>query len=206
MGIKNMQKTESKDKAAHKDKIRKKYLAKRQAMPQNLVRQLSDQISDLVLNWDVYQKAQAVFFYYPLGNEVSLLPVIRDALKNGKHAAFPKTAGEHMAFYEITDLGELQAGRFHVMEPVLTKAKQPFYAEPDLCFVPGAVFDCSGARFGYGKGYYDRYFAARKTVKLAGCAYGCQITDNLPADVWDIRMDLLCSESGIVWTDGERNF
>lgn len=192
-----MQKTELNDIRKQKDRIRKEYLAKRNAMPKELVKRLSDEISDFVLGWDVYQKAQAVFFYYPLGNEVSLLPVIRDALKNGKQAAFPKTFGDEMEFYEITDLRDLKEGRFHVMEPAVN-TKQPFYAQPDLCFVPGAVFDVSGGRFGYGKGYYDRYFSARKTGKLAGCAYGCQITDRLPVDEWDIRMDVLLCERGVV--------
>lgn len=196
MAIGNMQKTKAKGKTPDKDSIRREYLAKRNAMPLTLVRSLSDEICDFVLGWDVYQHAQTMFFYYPLGNEVSLLPVIRDALKSGRHVAFPKTVRDTMEFYEISDLGELEVGRFHVMEPTIA-SKQPFQAEPELCFVPGVVFDDAGGRFGYGKGYYDRYFAARKTVKLVGCAYQCQMADRLPTDAWDIRMDLLLSEQGI---------
>lgn len=175
--------------------IRKQYKKKRDAMPSALVCQLSARISKAILAWEVYQNAQTVFFYYPLGNEVSLLPVIEDALRAGKHAAFPKTAGEHMDFYEVACLQELKEGCFHVMEP--ESGKREPVLEPDLCFVPGIVFDWSGGRFGYGRGYYDRYFAKRHAVKLAGCAYGCQVTERLPVNAWDVKMDFLVSENGI---------
>ena len=183
-----MQKTELNDIRKRKDRIRKEYLAKRNAMPKELVKRLSDEISDFVLGWDVYQKAQAVFFYYPLGNEVSLLPVIRDALKNGKQAAFPKTFGDEMEFYEITDLRDLKEGRFHVMEPAVN-TKQPFYAQPDLCFVPGAVFDVSGGRFGYGKGYYDRFLKECKAYKIGICFPFQFREDVIPTDFMDVPMD-----------------
>lgn len=199
MDKRSIRRTESTGKDQEKGSIRSEYLAIRSRMADTFVKQLSDKISGLVTEWDVYQNAQTMFFYYPLRNEVSLLPVIRDALHNGRHAAFPKTVGDEMEFYEISDLGELKAGRFHVMEPV-TEGKQPFCTEPELCFVPGAVFDRAGGRFGYGKGYYDRYFAARKKVILVGCAYGCQIADHLPVDAWDIRMDFLICEHGIIKT------
>ena len=67
-------------------------------MPPFLAELLSDRISKEVLSWECYQKAAAVFFYYPLGNEVSLLPVIEDALSKGKRAAFPKTVKDRLQF------------------------------------------------------------------------------------------------------------
>ena len=178
-------------------RIRGQYKKKRDAMPAELVRRLSAEISQNILEWEVYQHARNVFFYYPLGNEVSLLPVMKDAWLTGKHAAFPKTMGDHMDFYEAAGLQELKEGCFHVMEPE-SKGREPVCLEPDLCFVPGTVFDRSGGRFGYGRGYYDRYFAKKDTVKLAGCAYGCQIAEILPVNVWDVRMDFLLSENGII--------
>lgn len=179
-----------------RNQIRKQYRKKRAAMPPELAEQLSLQISEAVLQWEIYRRAEFIFFYYPLGNEVSLLPVVKKALREGKHAAFPKTEGSSMQFYEVTDLKELSEGSFHVMEP-LTEDRQPVKWEPDVCFVPGVVFDRTGGRFGYGKGFYDRYFAKNRCRNLAGCAYECQIADRLSIDTWDIRMDYLVSESGI---------
>lgn len=180
-----------------KNKIRSEYRTKRDAMPDALVRQSSDTIAQYLLDWELYQNAQRVFFYYPLGKEVSLLPVIQEALRAGRHCAFPKTFGDKMAFYEISDLRELKEGRFHVMEPQ-AEGDKPDLREPDLCFVPGLAFDLAGGRLGYGKGYYDRYFAHKGAAVLVGCAFSCQIADRLMVDAWDIRMDYLVSEQGII--------
>lgn len=180
----------------NKGQIRRHYKKQRDAMPVSLARQLSEKISAAILQWELYQRANAVFFYYPLGKEVSLLPVIEEALQKGRRAAFPKTVGDIMEFYEVTDLQELEEGNFHVMEPK-AEGRRPVCWEPELCFVPGVAFGRAGERYGYGRGYYDRYFADRGTVRLVGCAYGSQIAEKLPVGAWDVRVDDLVSEEGI---------
>lgn len=176
-----------------KESLRNYYKKARDAMPGQLAGSLSAKICDAILQWGCYQEAESIFFYYPLGKEASLLPVIENALSCGKHAAFPKVCGESMEFYEIGSLADLKEGCFHVMEPSTSRKAYG----PSLCFVPGTAFDKSGGRFGYGKGYYDRYFAGRRGVVLAGCAYSFQIADSLPTSAWDVRMDYLASEQGI---------
>ena len=181
---------------ATKEQVRNHYKLIRQTMPPELTKQLSMQISEHILHWEVYRNAEALYFYYPLGNEVSLLPVIEDALSNGRPTAFPKVMGECMAFYGISHLDELKEGCFHVMEPQ-TEGRQPVSWAHALCFVPGTAFDQTGGRFGYGKGYYDRFFSGGSGQILVGCAYGCQIAEALPTDRWDRKMDYLASETGI---------
>lgn len=185
-----------------KRQIRKIYKEKRDAIPKTIAKELSNQLSEHILHWTPYKEAKKVYFYYPLGQEVSLLPVIEDALMHGKQVAFPKVTGNSMNFYEICDLSQLAEGCFHVMEPniVLKQGDDPKLADwkHALCFVPGVVFDLSGARFGYGKGYYDRYFTEKSGCRLVGCAYQCQIAERLPVDVWDIKMDNLITENGIL--------
>lgn len=182
-----------------KKTVRSYYKSRRDAMPSALADKLSLEISALVLSWELYQQAETVFFYYPLGKEVSLLPVMKDALRKGKQAAFPKTDGGHMEFYAVTQLSQLKEGSFHVMEPPCSD-KALAVKNPDICFVPGIAFDRAGGRFGYGRGYYDRYFAGYADagmVKLAGCAYSWQIAERLPVHGWDVAMDYLISEKGI---------
>jgi len=157
-------------------------------------------ISEHIRNWKIYKNADRILFYYPLGNEVSLLPVIEDALSAGKHVAFPRVSGDIMDFYEVSDPGQLREGSFHVMEPVVRNGQEPVRWENGLCFVPGVAFDRSGTRFGYGKGFYDKYFARKSGILLTGCTYECQIAETLPAGEWDRRMDALACESGILKT------
>ncbi len=190
-------------------KIRDGYKRTRDAMSESLVQELSLKISSNVLEWEPYRQAETIFFYYPLGKEVSLLYVMQDALRHGKRIAFPKTTGDAMDFYEITDLDLLKEGSFHVMEPE-SRGKKAVSCNPDLCFVPGIAFDHAGGRFGYGRGYYDRYFAdplRQAATTRIGCAYECQISENLPVSDWDVRMDYLLTEKGIVKRkDDEKQF
>lgn len=174
-------------------------MQRRGRMPESQAQALSARICDFILHWDVYRQAEKLYFYYPLGNEVSLLAVIRDALSENRQVAFPKVEGKDLEFYRIQTLEELSKGAFHVMEPAAA-GRIPVRWEEALCFVPGVAFDRCGGRFGYGKGYYDRYFARHDCRKLAGCAYECQVTDRLPLDAWDRRMDVLVTENGILKT------
>lgn len=178
-------------------RLRKYFKNMRDSMETSLAHQLSAQISGQIQNWDIYQSAEKIYFYYPLGNEVSLLPVIDHALSSGRRIAFPKVHGTYMAFYEVRKLDELAQGCFHVMEP-LSDGRCPVLWQDALCFVPGTAFDLAGGRFGYGRGYYDRYFAKKAGCTLAGCAYAGQITDKLPTGQWDQSMDYLISEQGII--------
>lgn len=198
--VKNMenirQNKQVRDNRQIRNQFRAFYKARREAMPLRLTERKSGEICAHILHWKLYQDADAVLFYYPLGKEVSLLAVIKDALVQKKHIAFPKVTGKTMQFYEVCDLGELQAGSFQIMEPDSAHT-QPIAWEPDLCFVPGTAFDRKGARIGYGRGYYDRYFADKETV-LAGCAYECQIAGCLPMAAWDQKMAYLITERGIL--------
>ena len=183
-----------------KPQIRERYRARRDALTAEEAADASRQICAHILAWDVCRKARRMYFYYPLGKEVSLLPVVEDAFARGKRAAFPKVDGMDMDFYEVSGMEEFSEGCFHVREP-RAEGKRPVAWETALCFVPGTAFDRSGSRLGYGKGYYDRYFAGKDGVILIGCAYGVQIAegnDRLAAEPHDIRMDYLVSESGVL--------
>ena len=83
------------------------------------------------------------------------------------------------------------------MEPVVTSGMEPVFWDEALCLAPGVVFDKDGGRFGYGKGYYDRYFNERNNILLAGCAYELQVALKLPMNEYDKKMDVLITETGI---------
>ena len=166
-------------------------------MPKQEVWELSEQLARQILGWEAYINAKFLYVYYPLGNEVSLIPVFEDAWKQGKKLAFPKVCGNEMSFYEVGSLNQLKEGCFHVMEPDVTPDARPVLWDEALCFVPGVVFDQSGGRFGYGKGYYDRYFSSRQGVRLAGCAYEAQVIPQLLVKEHDKKMDVLITEKRI---------
>ena len=73
-----------------------------------------------------------------------------------------------MEFYEETD--EQSINKWGIQEPLPKQIIHPH--QLDTFFVPLIGFDLSGHRIGYGKGYYDRYFARLKQpVKRIGISY-----------------------------------
>jgi 5-formyltetrahydrofolate cyclo-ligase len=62
--------------------------------------------------------------------------------------------------------------------------------------VPGVAFDKNGYRLGYGKGFYDRFLAEKKTVAV-GLGYSFQLISSLPLGSHDKSLDAIATEDGI---------
>jgi 5-formyltetrahydrofolate cyclo-ligase len=74
----------------------------------------------------------------------------------------------------------------------------------NVIVVPLVGVDTAGRRLGMGGGFYDRAFAFRRLRRtwrgpwLVGVGFDCQRTDTVLADPWDLRLDSLATESGIL--------
>ena len=175
-----------------KQKIRKKYKKLREQMLADQVKTASAKVCERILNADLYQNARCIYAYYPLGNEVDIRAVAEDALRSGKRVAFPKVFGETMRFFEVKGLEQLAPGTFGVMEP---EEDLPADWETPLVLTPGVAFDRDGNRMGYGKGYYDRYFAERSGAVMIGVAYELQIAERIPVGLYDRGLDGIVTEN-----------
>lgn len=176
-----------------KRKIRSEARQNRDSLSQTQIRLWSEIICENLQAQPFFRVAEAVYFYYPLGSEVNLLPLAQITLDLGKQAAFPRVDGNDMAFYQVSGLEEFAEGAFHVMEPVGNDVMDRAAA---LVFVPGLVFDRQGNRMGYGKGYYDRYFARYPGCRKVGVCYGMQMSAQAPCGEFDIPMDMVFTECG----------
>lgn len=184
------------EKMETKKEIRKRLLAERNALPAEHVEEVSGKIS---ANLQKYLKSQTdlkkkgVYGYYPHGKEVSLLKLYQWLLEQQIPLAFPRVSGYTMEFYQITSMEDFQEGAFHIMEPEQGCPQANF--EQAYCLVPGSVFDRNGNRYGYGKGYYDKYFARHKELKPIGIAYEMQVQEEIPAEETDVKMQILATEA-----------
>jgi len=76
--------------------------------------------------------------------------------------------------------------------------------------MPLVGFDPAGNRLGMGKGFYDRCFAfrgrnpgsspARRRPILAGLAHDCQQVERIPAEEWDVRLDVIFTPGSMIVT------
>ncbi len=180
-----------------KKELRKHYLTLRNALLPSQVESLSSQICTHILHSPLFAQATTILAYHPLGNEVDIRPVIEAAWRQKKEVAFPKVLGEEMDFFVVTDFSQLQQGAFGVMEPVAGCARLSAAQKDILVLTPGVAFDKKGNRLGFGKGYYDKYFAERKAWARLGISYSLQAAEALPADPYDLPLPFLVTEEGM---------
>lgn len=178
-----------------KNQIRLSFRQKRNALSESEVSLMSEKICDILQQQSCFQKADKIFFYYPLGNEVNLLLLAAAALAQGKQTAFPRVNGDEMEFYQVNNLSEFVQGTFGVMEPA---GREKLSAKNGLVLVPGLVFDTEGGRMGYGKGYYDRYFARYPMCCKLGICYEMQLIPKVPCGQHDVFMNGVATEKRII--------
>lgn len=180
-----------------KAELRQKFGAIRAAIPRWERERRSTSIQARLLGYDRYLTGGAVFTYIAKGDEVGTLELITAAWAEGRRVAAPRCldANGRMAFYWIQSWGDVQPGRFGVLEPVETCP--PAQAEEnDLCVVPALSFDASGYRLGYGKGYYDRFLSGFPGVSVGFCFEAC-MTWRLPRDSYDRPVDAVITDGYI---------
>ena len=141
-----------KDKDISRKEVREFHKNLRSQMSEAEVAEKSRQITDRLLQTAWYQNAEVIYGYAPLSNEVDDREFLEQALSEGKVVALPRTGADcSMEFYQVTSLTQLVEGRFHVMEP--DENCPSCEAVTPVILVPGVVFDRTGNRYGYGKGY-----------------------------------------------------
>lgn len=190
---------------------RKFYRELRDALLKEQVLEKSEQICRRILESDEYKNAETIFAYYPLGNEVNCLPVIEQALEDCKRVVLPRCGDDcQMDFYEIESLLDVEEGHFHVMEPKfgcgiflpdndVQKNDKTEELQEMLVFVPGVAFDQLGNRYGYGKGYYDRYFERFGRLKRMALAYTEQLSESiLECLETDMKMHMIVTEEEVI--------
>lgn len=183
-----------------KDNIRNEFRQKRIDLINSGEKASKDkEIVKMLLSSVFYINANAVFIYHSLPDEIDTLPIIKQALSDGKRVSLPVSINDEglMKFYTITSLDVLKEGLFGIMEPDVDVCKADNDYGDAICIVPALSFDKKGYRLGYGKGYYDR-FLQKFTSFSIGLCYNNFISDELPSDFHDKKVDFLITEDNIL--------
>lgn len=136
-----------------------------------------------------YQKATTIYGYLPYNQEVRTVPMLRQALLDGKQVAVPKVYGDTMNFILLTDLDEVSEGYAGIPEPI---ADEPVANDPTaLVLMPGLAFDARGHRIGYGGGFYDRFLEQEPNHPTVALCYDFQMLDFVETEPFDKNVDLV---------------
>jgi len=157
----------------------------------------SKSICQNIINSEFYQKAQIVYAYMALPDEVDLSVLIDDALCKNKTVYVPKVVpnSNKMIFFDYSKC-QFENGSFGILEPKTEDIKEEKIEgdQTAIFLVPGRVFGEDGERIGRGKGFYDIYLSnflktQKKSVLVAGVCFPIQIGKQVPTTEHDIKMD-----------------
>ena len=172
-----------------------------------LMEQIAKSVVTSVTNSDEYKNATMILGFMPMNDEVDIVPLMKQALKDKKKVAVPKMAksGNDMDFYLIDDFdGDFTSdNKYNIREPSenCTKFSPDQIPSDALIFVPGLVFNLEGARLGRGKGYYDKYLSrvpdCDKRIVCGVCFTIC-VTKAVPVEKNDVRVNYLLNEYGFI--------
>ncbi|MBR5452914.1 MAG: 5-formyltetrahydrofolate cyclo-ligase [Clostridia bacterium] len=183
-----------------KNSLRQEYKEKRRQLPREKKQSMDKRICDTAVSLASFRFADALLLFAPLADEIDVFPMAAEALRRGKTVAFPVSSpGGIMEYRSVDSLDMLSPGNMGILEP--GEGSLPFSPEGKvcLCVVPAFLFDKKGYRVGYGGGYYDRFLASYKGSTM-GVIYNDCILDRVPRGRYDLPVDILVTEKGVIIT------
>ena len=167
--------------------LRRQIREMKRAMTAEQIESASARLAEQFLATDYYRNAKTIYGYLPYNQEVRTVPILEQALRDGKRVAVPKVFGDEMRFIYLTDLSMVEKGYSGIPEPV---ADGPEGEDPAaLVLMPGLAFDPQGHRIGYGGGFYDKFLAKEPGHPTVALCYAFQMLPNLETDAHDIPVD-----------------
>ncbi len=142
-----------------KKDLRTHFLDLRDHTPVSTLENASLALSENVLKlpvWDV--STFHIFLHSPDKKELDTRPILRILREKNKDILVPRMSpNRQLQHILLTEDTILEVNSWGIPEPVSGVSVEP--DKVDVVFTPLLAFDRRGHRVGYGKGYYDRFFA-----------------------------------------------
>jgi len=143
-----------------------------------------------------YQRAESIFCFVGIKNEISTISILEDVLRQGKTLSVPLCIGAGiMELRVITSLSQLIPGAYGILEPT-ANTRRVEVQDIDFSIIPCVSCDYAGHRLGQGGGYYDRFFVSCQTPTVMVCRE-CLIRDPIPMEAHDHIFPKVITEKGL---------
>ena len=172
-----------------KKQLRRMIRERKRAMTEAEIQSRSEALAQLLYASEAYRNAKTIYGYLPYNQEVRTVPMLEQALRDGKRVAVPKVFGDEMKFLYLQDLTQVAKGYAGIPEPI---ADEPVAEDKTaLVLMPGLAFDPEGHRIGYGGGFYDKFLAAEPDHPTLALCYEFQLLPKLETEEHDIPVDVV---------------
>ena len=170
-----------------KKSLRNMIREKKRSMTEEQILSSSQRLGELFHSHPLYKNAKTIYGYLPYNQEVRTIPMLEQALKDGKRIAVPKVFGDEMKFIYLNDLSKIEKGYCDIPEPI---EDGPVADDTTaLVLMPGLAFDSEGHRIGYGGGFYDRFLAREPGHPTLALCYDFQMVEHLDTEEFDVPVD-----------------
>ena len=184
-----------------KNRIRERMRAERRKVAPSVRRSASQEVCARILDRADVKGAlaakQPFAVYLASPQEIDLAPLVERLWLADCPVLVPAWRNGSYALERYSQKTTLISGPMGILEPD-PKGSVPndSGAVPKVWIVPGLAFTRTGARLGYGGGWYDRLLAAADpSAVLLGVAYPFQMVEDLPSEPHDIRLtDVVVAE------------
>ncbi|SHO50178.1 5-formyltetrahydrofolate cyclo-ligase [Anaerocolumna xylanovorans] len=179
-----------------KNEVRQEIKGKKEKLTKEQIAAKSEIITKYFTALTEYRNCSQIILYAAFNQEVNTLPLINQALKDGKKVALPKVMGKDIEFFYIESFNDTGISSLGIPEPDIQNKIELLTDTVNVILVPGLAFDMEGNRIGYGKSYYDAYFAAHKAefLKIA-FAYDFQVYESIPREPHDVKIDFIITDT-----------
>ena len=133
-----------------------------------------------------------VFVYQSFSTETGTDKLIETLQEKGFVVCCPRIKDGEMVAVAYNEAFELSS--LGIREPI---GEQVTFS-PHYAITPLLAVDKQGNRLGYGKGYYDAYFALHSATLRIGYCFARQIIGKVPTQNSDVTLQTIITENGVL--------
>jgi len=175
-----------------KNELRKKVKELKSAFSFEYLKKKSELIFEQIEQDRDFKRAQIVFAYWSLPDEVYTHDFVKKWAKS-KTILLPVVNGEDLVLRQFEGVEKMkQSGKYNILEPQ-GDAFTDFDCI-DYAIIPGVAFDKFNSRLGRGKAYYDKMLIKLDAKKIGVC-FHFQYFDVVPVNQHDIPMDFVVTDA-----------
>lgn len=179
----------------------------RRALPSPVRRAAERRIVATLRRLGLVAPGRHVAIYLAIDGEADLAALVEEARRSGATLYAPRLTDRRrriMHFLPLHADAGFTRNHLGIAEPAALPSSGVAPRRLDAVIVPLVGFDARGYRLGMGGGYYDRALRHRigggawRRPRIIGVAFACQETDRLTAAPWDVPLDLVVTERGVL--------
>lgn len=151
-----------------------------------------------IVSRDVFAALPAgsvVALYAAKGSEVATAELDQAARNRGLVVGYPRVMpGTRVLKFFASEIAALEPSQFGLREPAVTSPELQL-ADIAVMVIPALAVDATGARIGWGRGYYDSTLPLATHALRVAVVFDCQWVAEVPRAPHDSNVNLIITES-----------